>query len=68
MIDDTDIRLVHDDDAPLDVFRARLLALFTVTLREGCTPRDLHRELGLARSMLQTLVNAVDDAAEGRRR
>jgi hypothetical protein len=64
---DEDIKLVHDD-SPLDVFRTRLLALFTVSLRSGCTPRDLHLELGLARAMLQTLINRVEDAAEGRRR
>jgi hypothetical protein len=56
---DEDIKLIHDDD-PLDVFRARLLALFTVSLREGCTPRDLHLELGLARAMLQTLMDRVE--------
>jgi hypothetical protein len=45
---------------PLDVFRARLLALFTVSLRDGCTPRELHLELGVARAMLQTLADQLE--------
>jgi hypothetical protein len=56
---DQDVRLVDDD--PVDTFRGRLLALFVVSLRSGCTPRDLHRELGLARSMLQALMNQVEE-------